>query len=116
MSRPPIRLESKERDVKKLITDWLDAKHIQWHRMQVGRKGRVKFGEKGMADLLVVYRCTYRPEGCKDLHRVIWIETKREKGGKGQSEDQREFQSRVLANGQEYILARSLEDVEKGIL
>lgn len=124
----------KERDVQRLILDWLAANRI-WHmRLNTGamkgqHKGKswfVRFGKPGMADILAFAkqeRVTHHINGMVDMagtfhdtrvaifacQRPTWIEVKAAKGV--QSDDQKRFQAEVEAEGMRYVLARSLEDV-----
>lgn len=124
-----------ESSTQRLILDWLSANKIWSKRLNTGAvkasyngKSRfVRFGCKGMADILAVKtewvserEMTY---GAKDLYieviqrpvfnKLYWLEVKAPKGV--QSPDQKSFQSEVEAQGMKYILARSLEDVIEGL-
>jgi len=119
----------KESPVQRLILDWLAAEHYLAFRMNTGvakfDDRFVKFGVKGMADILTfkstdyIYECTYAGSGTPwdakaiRLQMPIWIETKATKGK--QSEFQKSFQRQVEEHGHIYILAKSLEDVQKGM-
>jgi hypothetical protein len=107
---------ARERDIQKLILDWLAAKRI-WHiRLNTGAMGGshngkrwfVRFGKPGMADILAVAEL-YNEYALLEVPTVVWIEVKAEKGK--QSPDQKRFQEEVEREGMTYILARSLEDV-----
>lgn len=123
----------KEKDLQRLVLDWLSAHRI-WHiRLNTGamsgsHKGKkwfVKFGKPGMADILVhmwkpcsrvcpgsgVFSCGRDYYWKEPL--TIWIELKAKRGV--QSPAQKEFQQEVEAHGMKYILARSLEDVQQAI-
>jgi len=63
-----------------------------------GKQRFVRFGERGMADILAF---------TKDS--VIWCECKGSTGK--QSEHQKNFQQEVEAYGHIYIIARSIEDI-----
>jgi hypothetical protein len=107
---------AKEADLQKLIIDWLTAKRI-WHErrntgaMKGSHKGKgwfVRFGKPGVADIMA----TRHPIFAEFLHPIVyWIEVKAPKGV--QSPEQKAFQAEVEAQGMKYILARSLEDVQK---
>ncbi len=88
--------------VRKLLTS-LGIFHV---RMNVGmfrnpRGQPVKFGAKGIADLLAL---PYSTE-----HVVLWIETKASNGR--QTAAQKFFEQTVLGYGHEYLLARSAAEV-----
>jgi hypothetical protein len=110
---------ARERDIQKLILDWLAAKKI-WHiRLNTGAMGGshngkrwfVRFGKPGMADILAVTSVVETVDDYTMFPKpvVAWIEVKAEKGK--QSDDQKRFQEEVEREGMTYILARSLEDV-----
>lgn len=115
---------SRERDIQRLILDWLAAQKI-WHiRLNTGamsgaHKGKrwfVRFGKPGMADILIVGSCPVSIAGENRIRywsQVAWVEVKAPKGV--QSEDQKAFQKEVEAAGMTYILARSLEDVSDAL-
>ena len=63
-----------------------------------GKKYFVKFGVKGMADILAFTKSS-----------VIWCECKSSTGK--QSEHQKEFQKEVEQFGHIYVLAHSVDDV-----
>ena len=97
-----------EKDVLKQIIQFLRLKRCLVYRMntgagtfqnQNGPKRYVKFGEKGMADILAFTK-----------QSVIWCECKGSSGK--QSDHQRAFQQEVEAYGHIYIVAKSIEDVE----
>lgn len=95
-----------ERDIQKQITDWLSLHRIFWYRNNVGafKKGKhyIKFGTKGAPDIIVILDGQY-----------CGIEVKGPKYE--QSPDQVEFQGKVEGAGGRYVLARSLEDVQRGL-
>ena len=102
--------------IQDLILDWLAAKHILAFRMNTGAmkidKRYVKFGVKGMADILAFptyYECSTPWEYTIPL----WIEVKSEKGK--QSAEQKSFQDQVEEAGHHYVVARSIEDVEAAL-
>jgi hypothetical protein len=110
---------TKERDIQRLILDWLAAKRI-WHvRLNTGamfgvHKGKrwaVRFGKPGMADIVAYWKmCLCGQSDCpKAGGSMVWIEVKTARGV--QSDDQKRFQQEVEGQGMTYILARSLEDV-----
>lgn len=105
-----------EQQIQKSILDYLTICKI-WHRRMntgvlrneyKGKKGFVRFGTPGMADILAMYQ----PVSCdypNSHQRVLWIEVKAPKGK--QSESQREFQNEVEGQGHAYILAKSIDDI-----
>lgn len=121
------RTETKirEKDIARLVVDWLSAKRI-WHmRVQSGKVksamgGWVQLAPAGTAD----YQCIrWIPRGsscgsfvCKWQYfwkeqEVTWIELKRPKGGK-HSESQQAFQREVQELGHRYFIVTSLEELE----
>jgi hypothetical protein len=116
----------KEADVQRLIIDWLAAKRI-WHMrlntgamtgVHKGKKWFVRFGKPGMADILVVTRVNQIAQVGMETFicaktPVYWIEVKGPDGK--QTDDQVRFEFEVGKAGMGYILARSLEDVQKVI-
>lgn len=115
MSRVPIRLP-KESEILRAITDFLTAEHLLWFRMNSGgmfgqhngKKWAVKFGMKGMADLLA-----FVPVPGQVLSTPLWIEAKTEIGR--QSDVQKCFQALVEAHAHKYLLARSVDDVMEAL-
>lgn len=114
----------READIQRAITDLLDLKHIWWMRCNSGamagsHKGKkwfVRFGKKGMADLLAIatiYRETYCK--CGEQSRIlfttpIWMEIK--KPGKWATDAQLSFANQVRAQGHFYLVADSVDVVE----
>ena len=104
--------------IQDLILDWLAAKHILAYRMNTGAlkidKRYVKFGVKGMADILAFPAYTSSAFGSFIEYTVpLWIEVKSDKGK--QSAEQKSFQNQVEEAGHTYIVARSIEDVEAAL-
>jgi hypothetical protein len=101
-----------ERQVLHSIMDWLAAKHIYAVRMNSGsmvgetngKRWRIGLHEAGTADILAFDR-----DG--DLFIPTWIEVKRPNGK--QSELQKSFQDKVVSEGHRYILAYSIDDLQK---
>jgi hypothetical protein len=93
----------------KQVLDYLAAKHILAFRMNTGMArfdGRfVKFGVKGMADILAFFRGW----NGEPVILPVWIETKAKDGR--QSEYQKSFQALVESHGHRYIIARSIDDL-----
>jgi len=115
-------VKDKESDILRTIMDGLAAKRIWAIRMNSGgmygvHKGKrwaVKFGRKGMADILAVLHVA-SPGGIPGGHcwmssRIYWIECKTATGK--QSPEQAEFQQEVEAEGHRYLLVRSWEELE----
>lgn len=105
--------------VQKAITDWLTAKGIFHLRMNSGAvvsqyKGKtrmIRYGTEGCADILAFVPAFIEQDGVKTIISMpIWIEVKAKKGV--QSESQKAWEAKVESEGQIYILARSIEDVE----
>lgn len=102
-----------ERDVQRAITDLLTAHRIPFWRMNSGdrfgmtngKKWRIKGHEPGTPDLLAA------PKNEFGWPHYLWIEVKRP-GGK-QTPEQKNFET--FANEQQmwYVLADSVEVVEK---
>ena len=98
--------EVKEKDLLKLIQDWLTAHKVFHYRSNTGAvafKGGaktrfVRFGTPGAPDIIAVVKGQY-----------VGIEVKGEKGE--QSQVQYDFQMDLKRAGGLYILARKLEDV-----
>ena len=93
-----------ERDVQKLILQYLERKKI-WHKrfnsgVRPGASGRpVRFGAKGLPDILAR----------TSSGTVIWIEVK---GPDGKlSEDQRKWKEDMERFGDTFVTARKLTDV-----
>ena len=108
--------KDKESDILRTIMDGLAAKRIWAIRMNSGgmygvHKGKrwaVKFGRKGMADILAIrWRVQNR---VVSFHHVIWIECKTRTGK--QSPEQAAFQAEVENEGHCYLLVRSWEELE----
>lgn len=122
MSRVPIRTE-REKDIQKTILEGLSALRI-WHMRtnsgamfaeHGGKKRMLRFGRKGMADILVLFRYErdFDYDQIVQVVKPIWIEVK--KPGNPQSPDQELFQSEVEAEGHRYIVAHGWEDVLEAI-
>ncbi len=98
-----------EKDIQNVICEYLQIKNIFFWRqntLPIFDKNRgtyrsmPKFSLKGVADIIVI----------KD-GKAIFLEVKRPKGK--QSEDQKLFEENAKANGAEYHLVTSLDDVMK---
>jgi len=92
-----------ESEVMLEISAYIRVKGLMIYRTNTGRRGGVSYGIKGSGDFTGLL-----PSG-----QYIAIEAKGE-GGK-QSQDQKNFQERVLKNNGIYILAFSLEDIKNGL-
>jgi hypothetical protein len=103
--RRPVSL-LRERDVQGQILDWLNLKKIFCYRQNTGGmvKGRhfVRFAVKGSPDIIAVIKGQY-----------VGIEVKRP--GEKQSPEQAAFETALVMAGGKYLLARSLEDVMRGV-
>lgn len=113
-----------ESSVKSAVCDFLDLHHIWNTRMNVGGAKLhgcwVKFGRKGMADLLCtpakklrdadILSITGGLDVCTEPH-ILWIETKAPKTGK-QREDQLAFQVEVSRAGHSYLLVSDASQLE----
>lgn len=109
-----------EQQVLNAIMDYLAVKHI-WHRRMnsgavvseyKGKKRMFQFGSKGMADILCsVDQQHGGGEWCYTA--FLWIEVKAP-GGK-QSPAQIEFMDEVREAGHYYLVAKSIDDVEKAL-
>jgi hypothetical protein len=100
------RLPEKESDIQATILAWLAAKRIFHYRQNSGAVQTetrfFRFGAVGSPDIVAVIAGKY-----------IGIEVKSPRGS--QSPAQREFEGRLRMAGGTYVLARSLEDVERAI-
>ena len=103
----------KEGEIQKQILDYLAARRVLAFRMQVGQAnmgGRfVRFGTPGMADILAFPQHCSVP--CDKILPPLWVEVKAKTGE--QSDLQKSFQDQVEREGHRYIIARSIDDVEK---
>jgi hypothetical protein len=111
----------KESQIQRSILDLLAAERIPAWRMNTGamsgeHKGKkwfMRFGEKGMADILAIpkKRECIPPLYIRDIPQVLWIEVKTADGKV--TDDQRAFGNHVADNGMHYLIARSVDDVIK---
>jgi hypothetical protein len=107
----------RESDILRAVMDYLAAEKIPHWRMNSGamagsHKGKkwfVRFGEKGMADVLVIR--SIQMTDFWQLQRVLWIEIKRP--GERQTADQKAFQSYVESCGMRYAVVASIEDLRR---
>jgi len=105
-----MHLPISEHDLQKLILDYLALHRVFHYRQNTGafaaeykgKKRFVRFGVKGLPDIICVVQGRY-----------IGIELKREK--LEQSKAQVEFQVGLEHAKGKYILARTLEDVIQGL-
>lgn len=111
----------KEKDIQAAICEYLTLRGIFHWRANTGgssypgKDGKVryvKYGFKGVADIIGI-RHYYQAAAKRDFGQFIAIEVKRP-GGKP-SLDQLAFQRAVEAHGGIYILAMSVEDVQRGL-
>lgn len=113
----------KESDIQRLIMDYLAARGILAFRMNTGAMGGshngkrwfVRFGSRGMADILAFPRSIAASRVPADMRppNVLWIEVKTPTGK--QSDYQLAFSDAVRSYGHSYIVARSLEDVKQAL-
>lgn len=125
-------MKASEAQIQKSILDWLAAKRVLAFRMNVGiskaeyrrkRDGSVKsrhihFGVPGMADILAFRNHAVDYYGSALSGPIegeeitpVWIECKTEKGE--QSALQQSFQEQVEEHGHTYVIARSIDDIER---
>ena len=100
--------ERKERDVQRSIKDWLTVQGYWAIRLNNqgtfrtvnGRSFYTFHGDPGVPDLLVIGHS-----------KVFFVECKSEKGK--QTPAQKKFEKSLVGTGVAYILARSIDDVER---
>lgn len=92
------RVGERESDIQATIRDWL-----QWHGWYVWKNHQTLGSHRGLADLTAV----------KD-GRVVFIEVKTARGRL--SEHQKRFRDDLVRAGGTYIVARSVEDVERAVM
>jgi hypothetical protein len=115
--------------ILKLVLDYLSARKIFHRRMNSGAvtasyKGKsrfVRYGSVGMADVLAVAPlavCTTKSVTLTAAEPtrifpipVYWLEVKAPKGKL--SEAQEQFRKEVTENGMQYVVVKSLEDLQK---
>ncbi len=100
----------KERDLSRLVEDWLDVHHIWKMRVQSGKVksqfgGWVKLADAGTADYVTMVRAS------KTTQIVRWLELKRPGKGK-QSPAQKVFLEQVESLGHFYFIIRGVPDLE----
>lgn len=107
----------KESQIQHAILQFLAAKGILAFRMNTGAVKMdarfMRFGVPGMADILAFPEKQY-PDGDHGTWKLAlptWIEVKTATGK--QSELQKSFQKQVQWHGHKYVVARSIEDVER---
>ena len=114
-AKPP---ELLEKDVQKPIIQLLEASGWIVVRVHVGLfKGwtrnfpvQMNKGKEGFPDLVAI---TMTDMACEvTVPRVIFIETKRPKGGE-LSKDQQHWQNHLKALGHEYVLASTFETMQE---
>ena len=111
----------KEREIQRVILDWLAAEHVLAFRMNTGamqseyqgKRRFMRFGTPGMADVLAFPHDTIDPIRQYDVIRPTWLECKANKGK--QSELQKSFQQHVESHGHRYAICRSLDDAIRAI-
>jgi hypothetical protein len=110
------RTKATEAQISRSIMDLLSAKHVFAMRMNSGtrigehngKKWAIHMHAPGTADILAISKNIWRKESQLP---ILWIEVKDATGK--QSELQKSFQMQVEEEGHQYIIARSIEDVEK---
>lgn len=103
-----------EGQILKAIMEYLAARRILHFRMNTGamvseskgKKRFMRFGSVGMADILAFPTWSGVPV-------PYWFEVKTEKGK--QAESQKLFEGLVTAEGHQYFVVRSVEDVEAAL-
>lgn len=91
---------TKESEIQMAIRDYL-----RWHKWYCFKIHQSLASHKGVADL-------YALKGARSL----WIEVKTPSARSRQSPDQAAFGCAILAHGGEYLVARSVEDVQRYLL
>jgi hypothetical protein len=99
-----------EKDLLKLVTDWLTLHRVMWWRqnvmgVRITRGGKDHFyrtGFPGLPDLFAV-------------HRSVCYGIELKAGSNFQSQAQKSFQTEFEKAGGRYILARRLEEVVEGM-
>ena len=87
----------KEAEILKLVKDYLTIKGWFWFRIQQGIGAY-----KGISDLIAI-------KG----GRVLFIEVKGQSKKAKQSNDQIEFEKKIVSHGGEYVLVKYLDDLVK---
>jgi hypothetical protein len=95
-----MNIEYSEAQISKEVQQWLVRKRIFYYRNAAGGGRKARFGKRGMPDIVCVIAGQY-----------VGIELKDVSGE--QSRVQKEFEVELVKAGGRYILARSLEDVER---
>jgi len=103
MKKPKIKFS--EKDAQKSIIAWLTAKRMFFYRQNTGTfateaGGYYRFGTVGAPDIVLI---------CAGIY--VGIECKSSSGR--QSPAQKDFQERLEKVGGVYILARSMDEVQK---
>jgi len=98
-------------NIIEFLTIGFEMEHLYFDRLNAGFiKHRIRLCRAGTADL-VVYKaaqvCGYR------VCRTIFLEVKSEEGEL--SDDQKAWQKRVEAQGAEYYIVRSVEEVMRAV-
>ena len=111
----------KESDLKRQVWDYLQYKtnagELYFDRLNSGaiyeKRGNKTFGvqlcREGTADFMVIRKDTYNV-GDWLFPAIIFLELKGDKGK--QSPRQKEFQKLVEAQGAEYFIVKSIEELE----
>lgn len=119
--------QTPEGAVKSAICQYLDIRRIMWVRMNAGatvltgangKRRFIQHAKAGTSDVLafpmvpVKNRIARDGDGCTVVPMPLWIEVKRESGGRV-SEAQRAFLASVEALGHLTLVATSIDDVER---
>lgn len=112
-ARRKASVSTREAGPKKAIMELLKERGVMFFRMQsgtshIGKGNHINMNPNGTADLLAL---VHRLFGGGIQHWIIplWIEVKKSDGE--QSNAQKEFQQRVEAEGHQYLIARSAQEV-----
>lgn len=112
-----------EAQTQRAILDYLAAQRILHCRMNTGamkaeHNGKtrfLRFGRKGMADILAFPKGGCLCLNCNSWQRrhsmPLWIEVKSATGR--QSPEQKAFQAEVEADGHSYLLVRDVDDLRR---
>ena len=103
--------------ILKAVLDYLAARKILAFRMNTGamsgehngKRWFMRFGAQGMADVLAFPHVWREDNADMLIIAPLWLEVKTAKGK--QSPAQKEFQAMVEADGHQYAVVRSVEDL-----
>lgn len=104
--------------VKSAIAELLKVKRIRFFRLNAGsiripgsggkRDRMVRLADAGTPDFLALIPCNCWEDGHRHM-RLLYVEAKAATGS--QTEAQKGFEKQALAEGSEYVVARSVDDV-----